>query len=112
MNGLGSVYLPVAFFVPVVRGATELSSHLLFWFKPVSIFGLFTFTEFIDSSLALALPLSLVPFRIMLADTLGPHGFGLPLSGMGYVVPPASYRFVTDAAWDGRLLPRERQVSS
>ena len=111
MNGLGSVYLPVAF-CPCSSRRNRAIQPLTFWFKPVSIFGLFTFTEFINSSLALALPLSLVPFHIMLADTLGPHGFGLPLSGMGYVVPPASYRFVTDAAWDGRLLPRERQVSS
>ena len=48
----------------------------------------------------------------MLADSLRPHGFRLPLSGMGYVVPPASYRLVAKAACGGRLLPRERQVLS
>ena len=48
----------------------------------------------------------------MLADSLLPHGFDLPLSGMGYIVPPASYRPVTRAACGGRLLPRERQVPS
>jgi hypothetical protein len=111
-NGLGSVFSPVVVYVPVTQLNTELSNHLPFWPKPISIFGLSRLTEFINSSLSLALPLSLAPFRMMLADSLYPHGFGLPLSGMGYVVPPASYRPVTRAACGGRLLPRERQVSS
>ncbi|CDH44475.1 hypothetical protein BN874_1690003 [Candidatus Contendobacter odensis Run_B_J11] len=50
---------------------------LAFWLKPISIFGLFSVTEFINSSFVLALPLSLAPFRIMLADSLCPHRFSL-----------------------------------
>jgi hypothetical protein len=48
-NGLGSVYLPVVD-VPVVRGNNGLTSHVPSWFKPVSIFGLLSMTEFINSS--------------------------------------------------------------
>ena len=109
-KGVGSVCLPMVV-CPCNSKEDELSNHLPFWLKPISIFGLSSLTEFINSSPELALPFSLAPFRMMLADLLLPHGFGLLLSEMGYVVPPASYRPVTGAAWGGRLLPRERQVS-
>jgi hypothetical protein len=65
----------------------EASNRSPYWLKPVSIFGLFLITVFIGSSHMLTIPLSLAPFRVMLADTPCPRGFGLPLSRMGYVVP-------------------------
>ena len=111
-KGLGSVSSPDGCIVPVVRFYNGLSNHLPFWLKPISMFGLFILTGFIHSSRLLALPSSLAPFRIMLADSLYPHGLSLPLSRMGYIVLSASYRFVTDAAWDSRLLLRKQQVSS
>ena len=110
-NGLGSVSHPV---VPCPCTPKNEGS-----IRPLAILAqasqhlwLVTLDGFYQQFTLLALPLSLVPFRMMLADSLLPHGFGLPLSGMGYVVPPASYRPVTRAACGGRLLPRERQVSS
>ena len=87
-----------------------LTNHLPFWLKPISNLWLVPINGISNSSLTLALPFSLAPFRMVLADSLYPHGFDLPLARMGYIVPSASYNPVTRVACDGRLLPRERQV--
>ena len=43
--------------------------------KPISDFGFFPFTAFIESSRMLPLPLTLVPIRLALAEPSSPHGF-------------------------------------
>jgi hypothetical protein len=47
-----------------------------FWLKPVSIFGLFLMTAFIESSHVFTIPSIQPHLRLMLADTPLPHGFG------------------------------------
>jgi len=53
---------------------------LTFWLLPDSIFGSSKLTEFITTSLMFTLLPSLVPYRVMLAVPLLPHGFGFILS--------------------------------
>jgi hypothetical protein len=42
--------------------------------KPVSDFGFFRFTTFIESSRVLPIPLTLAPIRLALAEPSSPHG--------------------------------------
>jgi hypothetical protein len=45
-----------------------------FWLKPVSILGLLLITTFIESSRMFTIPSIQPHLRLMLADTLSPHG--------------------------------------
>ena len=74
-NELGSVFSPAGFIVSVSPYSRELTYPLTFWFKPVSNFGLFLLTMFINSSHVLAnIILTLAPLRLLLADSASPHG--------------------------------------
>jgi len=53
---------------------------------------------------------SLVPYRVMLAVPLPPHGFGFNPFGMGYIVRGASDPAVTGHACPPRLLLGKQQV--
>ena len=45
-----------------------------FWLKPLSILGLLLITTFIESSRVFTIPSIQPLLRLMLADTLSPHG--------------------------------------
>ena len=48
-----------------------------FWLKPVSIFGLFLMTAFIESSHVFTIPSTQPHLRLMLADTPSLHSSGV-----------------------------------
>jgi len=54
---------------------------LPFWLRPESILGRSSLTTFIERSYKLALPSTLAPYRLMLADASSPHGWDAPLRG-------------------------------
>ena len=56
MNGLGSLFPPVAFRAHDRGGSSPCTRHSACWLKPVSTFGLFGLTAFIKSSPGLAIP--------------------------------------------------------
>jgi hypothetical protein len=61
MSNLGPVFPPVGVVVSVIPNVTEITYPRTFWCKPVSNFGLFSVTMFIDSSLVLAMSLQPSP---------------------------------------------------
>jgi hypothetical protein len=65
-----------------------------FWLKPVSTFGLFSVTMFIERSPGFAIPSILAPLRLMLAETPFPHGSGASQETVG-TVSESSARVVT-----------------
>ncbi len=74
-NELGSVFSPAGFIVSVSPNSRELTYPLTFWFEPISNFGSFLLTMFINSSHALAnIILTVAPLRLLLADSTSPHG--------------------------------------
>ena len=85
-GGLGPVYSPMAK-CPRDLTLKQINQPCTFWLKPVSTFGFFYVTKFIDSSHMLTIPPSLAPFRVMLADTLLPHGIDLPHNEDGLHCP-------------------------
>ena len=75
MNGLGSLFPPVALSVHDRGGFSPCAHHSAFWLKPVSTFGLFGLTAFIKSSPRLAIPFDPSPdSALVLAETRSPHG--------------------------------------
>ncbi len=56
MNGVGSLFPPVALSAHDRRGFSPCARHVAFWLKPISTFGLSHITMFIKSSLMLAMP--------------------------------------------------------
>ena len=56
-NELGSVFSPAGIIVSVSPDLKELTYPLTFWFEPVSNFGSFLLTMFINSSHVLAMTL-------------------------------------------------------
>jgi hypothetical protein len=54
-----------------------------FWVRPISIFGLFLITTFIESSRLLTMPSSPAHLHLMLVDTPFPHGSGAAPTGVG-----------------------------
>ena len=65
-----------------------------FWLKPISIFGLFLFTTFIESSHVFTIPSIQPHLRLMLAETPSPHGSGASRVTVG-TVSAGSVRVVT-----------------
>ena len=87
------------------------SHHAPFWFKPVSIFGLFYLTtvaavhNFVDHA---AQPSPRTPSMLgVLVPVLRPS---LRRDWRGYIVPAASHRAVASAACAGRLPVMEHRV--
>ncbi len=58
---LGSAFSPVVLISTSEDVVTSEPDHLPFWFKPLSIFGVFALTTFIGSSLSLAMLLNSSP---------------------------------------------------
>lgn len=56
------------------------TSLIAFWLLPINIFGSLILTKFITTSLMFTLLPSLVPYRVMFAVPLPPHGFSIILS--------------------------------
>ena len=56
MNGVGSLFPPVALGAHDRGGFSPCARHVAFWLKPISTFGLSHITVFIKSSLMLAMP--------------------------------------------------------
>ena len=59
----------------------SVPAALPFWLRPRSILGRSLITTFIESSHLLAMPSTLAPHRLMLADTSLPHGQDAPEVG-------------------------------
>lgn len=84
INGLGALCPPVAVLSMSEKWREPLSRATFpFWARPFSIFGLFRVTTFIKSSHVFTIPSTLAPHRLMLADTLFPHGSSAARMGMG-----------------------------
>jgi hypothetical protein len=83
--GLGSLCPPAACLYKTLpmTGDTQapVPAALPFWLRPKSILGRFSLTTFIQSSHRLAMPPTLAPHRLMLADTSSPHGLDAPFRG-------------------------------
>ena len=76
------------------RGSNDTSLPLAFWPKPISNFGLFKVTGFINSSRPLTMYPRLVPYRVLLSDI----PFASRLRRVGYVICRASDHRVTTVA--------------
>lgn len=87
------------------------TSHVPFWFKPVSTFGLLQLTTFIDSSHVLPIPISLAT-EPQLCSEFSATLAGSPSPKAIYIVLKASRGAVTNTASLSRLLHTEMQVSS
>ena len=75
MNGLGSLFPPVALTAHDREGFSPCTHHSAFWLKPDSTFGLFGLTAFIKSSPGLAIPFDPGSHSAsVLAETRLPHG--------------------------------------
>ena len=61
----------------------SVPAPVLFWLKPVSIFGLVPITTFIKSSHVFTLPCIQPCLRLMLAETPFPHGSGTSQETVG-----------------------------
>lgn len=70
--GLGPVFSPVTIDVRVTRMMSGSTSHVPFWFKPVSTFGLLQLTTFSDSSHVLPIPTSLATEPQLCLEFLAP----------------------------------------
>ena len=75
-DGLGALCPPVALGVHDRVALRPCARYGAFWLKPVSIFGLFLMTAFIESLHVFTIPSIQPHLRLMLADTPLPHGFG------------------------------------
>jgi len=75
-DGLGALCPPVAFSVHDRVLTSPSARYGAFWLKPISIFGLWFFTTFIESSHMFTMPSIRPQLRLMLADTPQPRGFG------------------------------------
>ena len=87
---LGSVSSPVDLLTLCIELKTIHPYHLPFWPKPISNFGLFCVTGFINSSLMLTMHPRLVPYRVLLSDM----PFASRLRRVGYIVRRASDHFL------------------
>lgn len=87
---LGSSFPPRVFVSMSEEIASPEPTLLPFWFKPDSIFGLFSLTTFIGSLLVLTMSVTLALIRLMLAEESSPHGSDANLSVAGYVVEGGS----------------------
>lgn len=82
-----------------------------FWPEPVSLFGSSRVLTFIDASLTLVMPVSLVLFRAKLPELLHvSRRYLQPSNGVRYIVPRATHPAITCDARRGRLRPTERTV--
>ena len=93
---------------PIVK---QVDLCVPFWPEPVSLFGSLCILTFIDDSLVLIMPVSLVLFRAKLPELLRvSRRYLQPPRGVRYIVPQAPHPAITrDARW-GRLRPTERTV--
>jgi hypothetical protein len=85
--------------------------YVAFWLKPLSTFGLFKLTMFIESSPGLAMPFILAPFRLSADRCIVASRFQCRSYDRGYFVRRlGTVRYLT-ALLPG-ILPMERQVLS
>ena len=74
MNGLGSLFPPMALIAHDRGGFSPATRHVAFWPKPISTFGLFYITMFIKSSPGLAMPFDPSSrSALVLAEMRSPH---------------------------------------
>jgi hypothetical protein len=64
---------------------TPVPTTVPFWPKPLSIFGLFLLTTFIESSHMFTIPSIQLQLRLMLAEAPSPHGSGVSRVTVGTV---------------------------
>jgi hypothetical protein len=95
----------------VTRMMSGSTSHIPFWFKPVSTFGLLQLTTFIDSSHVLPVPTSLATEPQLCSEFLVTLAVS-PSSKAVYIVLKASQNAITSAPSLSRLLHTEMQVPS